>query len=97
MTTKSPVNRRAFLGAILAAGIAPAIVRASSIMPLWVPRDPSQFLLGIAEEGASTILTWPEATAIEIARDIRDLIWEEMTIDERVRAAIRPPRWFEAP
>lgn len=35
------MNRRSFLGAILAAGIAPAYVKASSLMPvvsrIWVP------------------------------------------------------------
>lgn len=35
------MNRRGFLGAILAAGIAPAYVKASSLMPvvsrIWVP------------------------------------------------------------
>ena len=36
------MNRRAFLTAILALGTAPAIVRASSLMPvrrIWVPDD----------------------------------------------------------
>lgn len=32
------MNRRGFLSAMLAAGTAPAIVKASSLMPLWVPR-----------------------------------------------------------
>jgi hypothetical protein len=59
------LTRRGFLGAILAAGIAPAIVRASSIMPLWLPRDPTK-----------AILTWPEATLIEMARD-----WQEIQRD----------------
>lgn len=31
------MNRRSFLAAILAASAAPAIVRASSLMPLWTP------------------------------------------------------------
>lgn len=39
------MNRRGFLGAILALSAPPAIVRASSLMPivvpkLWTPRDP---------------------------------------------------------
>jgi hypothetical protein len=34
-------TRRGFLTAILAAGVAPAIVRSTSIMPLWMPRDPA--------------------------------------------------------
>jgi hypothetical protein len=33
------ITRRGFLGAILAAGVAPAIIRSTSLMPLWVPRD----------------------------------------------------------
>jgi hypothetical protein len=30
------MDRRGFLGAILAAGVAPAVVKAASLMPLWV-------------------------------------------------------------
>jgi len=33
------MNRRGFLGAILAAGVAPAIVRAESLMKIVVPRQ----------------------------------------------------------
>lgn len=33
------MNRRGFLGSILALGAAPAIVSATSLMPIWVPAD----------------------------------------------------------
>jgi hypothetical protein len=33
------MNRRGFLGAILAAGAAPAIIQAENAMRLWVPRQ----------------------------------------------------------
>lgn len=32
------MTRRSFIWSVLAAGAAPAYVRASSLMPLWVPR-----------------------------------------------------------
>lgn len=35
------MNRRGFLGAILAAGSAPAIIKIENAMRLWVPRAPS--------------------------------------------------------
>jgi len=31
------MNRRGFLGAILAAGVAPAVVRSESLMQIWMP------------------------------------------------------------
>ncbi len=34
----SGVSRRGFLGSVLALGAAPAIVRVSNLMPLWVPK-----------------------------------------------------------
>ena len=34
------ISRRGFLGALLAAGIAPAIVRPASLMKIWVPPEP---------------------------------------------------------
>ncbi len=39
------MNRRGFLGAMLAAGAAPAIVKASSLMPIWTPKlwTPTEF------------------------------------------------------
>lgn len=33
------ISRRGFLGMVLALGVAPAIVRAESLMPLWVRRS----------------------------------------------------------
>lgn len=33
------MNRRGFLGAILAAGVAPAVVKASSLMPVLVRKE----------------------------------------------------------
>ena len=38
-------DRRNFLRGILALGAAPAIVRASSLMPIWVPPDPGWLTL----------------------------------------------------
>jgi hypothetical protein len=35
------MNRRGFLGAILAAGSAPAIIKIENAMRLWVPRAPT--------------------------------------------------------
>lgn len=34
------LSRRLFLGGLLAGTAAPAIVRASSLMPIWVPKPP---------------------------------------------------------
>ncbi len=38
------MNRRGFLGAILAAAAAPAIVKAESLMKIWVPPEPKILL-----------------------------------------------------
>jgi hypothetical protein len=38
------MNRRGFLGSILALGAAPAVVRAENIMRLWVPREPTTWI-----------------------------------------------------
>ncbi len=40
------VTRRLFLGGILASATAPAIVRASSLMPIWVPPAPRVLSIG---------------------------------------------------
>lgn len=37
ISTNPDWNRRSFLGAMLSACVAPAIVRASSLMPIWTP------------------------------------------------------------
>jgi hypothetical protein len=50
-------TRRGFLGAMLAAAAAPAIVRAASLMPIWVPPAPK-------------ILTLAEAHAMDVERMI---------------------------
>lgn len=39
------MQRRSFLSGILAAGIAPAVLSRSSIMGLWVPRQPTVLTL----------------------------------------------------
>lgn len=39
------IDRRGFLGAILAAAAAPAFVKAGTLMPLWVPKAPGPLLL----------------------------------------------------
>ena len=39
------MQRRSFLSGILAAGIAPAILSRSSIMGLWVPRNPADLIV----------------------------------------------------
>lgn len=66
------MNRRGFLGAILACGVAPAIVRAESLMKIYVPqqkiilRDLSAYSLywvgfdpanGISDSSAMCIVT----------------------------------------
>lgn len=33
------MNRRGFIGSILALGAAPTILRAASLMPVWIPRE----------------------------------------------------------
>ncbi len=38
------MQRRSFLAGVLAAGAAPAIVKADSIMKLWVPRKPPWYI-----------------------------------------------------
>lgn len=52
-------NRRGFLGALLAAAAAPAIVKAESLMPIWVPATPKiitpQWDMG---SGDFTMETW---------------------------------------
>lgn len=50
------MNRRGFLGAILEAGVAPAVVKASSLMPLWLPRaNPYEVIVTVG--GGNTLLT----------------------------------------
>jgi hypothetical protein len=77
------VTRRGFLGAILAAGVAPAIVRSTSIMPLWLPRDPTKYVW--AQQVA---LTWPEATSIEVMLDwqaaIREAVASALAVPQRM-------------
>lgn len=54
------MNRRGFLGAMLAAGAAPAIVRASSLMPLWVPRvNPYEVIVTVP---GNKLLTFDQVT-----------------------------------
>jgi hypothetical protein len=72
------MNRRGFLGAILAAAVAPAIVRSTSIMPLWLPRDPATWV--DAEAGQwEALKDWPNATGQEIYKDIAQLFVAQVT------------------
>lgn len=63
------MNRRGFLGSILALGAAPAIVRADSLMRL-VPVD-TLIALDVPHVGGNRLLTLEEITreALRIARD----------------------------
>lgn len=61
------MNRRSFIGSILALSSAPAIIRADSLMRI-VPREP-WFLVG--ERG-------PEIMTFEAARKVADeIMWQE--------------------
>lgn len=57
------MNRRGFLGAILAAGVAPAIVRAANIMPVFLRREVGGLLvpevsgMALMQGGGNTLLT----------------------------------------
>jgi hypothetical protein len=73
------VTRRGFLGAILAAAIAPAIVRSTSIMPLWLPRDPATWVDAAAGAQWEALKGWPNATAQEIYKDIAQLFVAQVT------------------
>lgn len=55
------MNRRSFLAAILAASAAPAIVRASSLMPLWTPRE--DFFVPWSGDSLSIVCSMAEAQA----------------------------------
>jgi hypothetical protein len=65
------MNRRGFLGSILALGAAPAIVRADSLMRL-IPRDLS-LLLPLETQRAASSAMWAgtirEMTGFDIVRD----------------------------
>ena len=56
------MNRRGFLGAILAAGVAPAVVKAANIMPVFVRREVG----GLLVPGERYF------TATDVARQIKD-------------------------
>ena len=59
------MQRRSFLGALIAAAAAPAIVRADSLMPLYVPRPPKLWGDGIHDDTAA--LQWldpPDGPAV---------------------------------
>lgn len=63
------MNRRGFLGAIIAAGAAPAIVRADSLMRI-VPRDAGVLTLG----EAYTLLLGPDGSG-EWLEDVAGKWW----------------------
>lgn len=60
------MNRRSFMAAILAGGMAPAIVRASSLMPIFVRRESGLFVPGPAGNYYAT----PDSAALDITGDL---------------------------
>lgn len=60
------MNRRGFLGAILAAGAAPAVVKASSLMPIYVPKlwtpGPYDVVVEIAPGRGNYLITIDQIT-----------------------------------
>lgn len=99
------MKRRGFLKAILAAGAAPAIVKASNIMPLFVRRDsglliPSVEEFAIGAPAGNTLLTIDQIT-----REALRLAHEKMTFINSInsqfdsqfgggqRITIRRPSW----
>lgn len=59
------MNRRGFLSAILAAGIAPAVCKAANLMPVFVRRE-SGLLLPTTHDGA--VITLFDALGQELAK-----------------------------
>lgn len=65
------MNRRGFLGAILAAGVAPAIVKVASLMPVRAPGMvyvPIFNVTGFDENGIAIVETYAQA----LARSMRE-------------------------
>lgn len=60
------MNRRSFMAAILATGIAPAIVRASSLMPIFVRSESGIFLPGVVGNYFAT----PDSALCEITSNL---------------------------
>lgn len=70
------IQRRSFLGGILALSAAPAIVRAESLMKIWVPPAPEIEVVKIGpydlqrgQYGAQTFRTKSTGTILEVGKN----------------------------
>ncbi len=61
------MNRRGFLGAMLAAGVSPAIVRAANIMPVFVRREVAGLLIPETVSAGNTLITIEQITREALA------------------------------
>ena len=75
------LTRRLFLAGAVAA---PAIVRASSLMPLWVPPERKVVLMDEAIRGDVTVVT------------LMENIWREWAKIEEAKAITEPYLWVRA-
>lgn len=75
------MNRRGFLHAMLAAGAAPAVVKAANIMPIFVRRDSG---LLIAESITATEIGNRLITFEEITREALRLMHKNMQFVQKV-------------
>ena len=100
------MNRRGFLGSILALGVAPAIVRADSLMRV-VPREMVMLTAGwdLGWSGRPSFTPYSHVQSVEILifpvahteaekRIIGDWIASR---DDQVIAATRPTVWYRTP
>ena len=73
------MKRRAFLSVLVAA---PAIVRAESLMPLWVPRDTTRYLLVPEQEGIQIYESKFDTVTLDEAKFLRDInrYWREAAV-----------------
>lgn len=60
------MNRRGFLGAILAAGVAPAVVKASSLMPVFVRKELGGLLVPDGVGGMHVVMRSNSLLTIEM-------------------------------
>lgn len=63
------ISRRGFLGSILAAASAPAIIKAENAMKLWVP---SQEIVRLNPEGIAPIMTVISSMAVLVGDVLAD-------------------------
>lgn len=104
------MNRRGFLGSILALGVAPAIVRADSLMRV-VPRNTG--IIGLRDlsgngrhlfyatfDGPTSRLVQPELMVLRTAHDEvtrkRVLAYLDGKVEEQTIADLRPAAWYRA-